>query len=72
MSAPAPRPHPTKAYDDGDDVDDMIARNPCAKFYAALEQCLLDTDRDFKKCQPQIKDLAACAKKTTQGGKKKA
>ena len=51
------------------DIDDMINANPCAKFYMQLEDCLVDSDRNWKICQPQVRALKECstnAKKKTK------
>jgi hypothetical protein len=37
-----------------------MRRNPCYISYKALEECLVETDRNFKQCQPQILALQAC------------
>jgi hypothetical protein len=37
---------------DGEDaVDGMIQRTGCEKQYRALENCIVETDRNFKACQ---------------------
>ena len=38
-------------------VDAMIAKNPCAVQYNALEECLVRTKRDWTKCQDMVKAL---------------
>eukprot|EP00617_Octactis_speculum_P020739 CAMPEP_0185758644 /NCGR_PEP_ID=MMETSP1174-20130828/17336_1 /TAXON_ID=35687 /ORGANISM="Dictyocha speculum, Strain CCMP1381" /LENGTH=74 /DNA_ID=CAMNT_0028438603 /DNA_START=13 /DNA_END=237 /DNA_ORIENTATION=- len=47
---------------EGDDIDDMVARNPCAVEYETLEECLGETDRNWTKCQTQVQALQDCAK----------
>jgi len=42
-------------------VDEMIAKNPCAAQYNALEECLVRTDRDWTKCQDVVKALQVCS-----------
>lgn len=43
------------------DIDEMISANPCAKFYMQLEDCLGETNRSWKICQPQVKALKECS-----------
>lgn len=42
------------------DVEEMIERNGCAKIYYKLEDCLVEFDRDWTKCQRQVKELKLC------------
>ena len=44
-----------------DPLDAAIRSSPCFAEYKALEECLVVTDRNFKKCQEQIKLLRACS-----------
>lgn len=53
--------HHAGSQSDFMDIDDMISANPCAKFYMRLEECLIDSDRDWKTCQPQVKELKSCS-----------
>ena len=66
-----PTPRKVKAEDHDDEVDkvdEAIKRNPCFEPIQAMEDCLLETDRNFAKCQPQIKELQECVKKHGPGG----
>lgn len=42
------------------DIDDMIERMGCSKDYYKLEDCLGEYDRDWTKCQAQVKQLRLC------------
>ena len=71
ISEMTPTPRKVKAEDDDDEVDkvdEAIKRNPCFEPIQAMEDCLLETDRNFAKCQPQIKELQECVKKHGPGG----
>lgn len=46
----------------GKDVDEMIATNPCHQVYFILENCIAENDRDWRKCQVEVKQLKACTK----------
>ena len=41
------------------DLDDIIAKNPCHMLYMALEECLVETNRNWKGCQLQVKIMYA-------------
>lgn len=36
------------------DIDELIEANPCSKYYMALEDCLVESNRSFKICQKQV------------------
>jgi hypothetical protein len=36
------------------DIDQLIEANPCSKLYMELEECLVDTNRSWSKCQQQV------------------
>lgn len=57
FTMPASNPHIRVK---GKDVDEMIDSNPCAQPYHLLEDCLADFDRDWRKCQKQVKALQQC------------
>jgi len=65
LIALSPSNRPPVAPDEEDEVDAAIKRNPCYSGIKALEDCLLRTDRNFMKCQKEIKDLQACNKKAS-------
>ena len=46
-----------------DEVEKAIKANPCYAEYKVLEDCLAETNRNFKACQPAIKALQACSQK---------
>jgi hypothetical protein len=54
----AQSPAPTNLHEgsksDIPDLDQMIEANPCSKVYLALEDCLVETDRSWQKCQQQV------------------
>ncbi|KAI9914442.1 hypothetical protein PsorP6_007583 [Peronosclerospora sorghi] len=47
-------------YDKDVDVDKLIERNHCHIDYYKLEDCLVHFDRDWRKCQEQVKKLKLC------------
>ena len=56
---------------EGIDLDDIIAKNPCHMLYMALEDCLVETNRNWKSCQVQVKQLKECSTQVAkQGGVK--
>lgn len=50
-----------KQDDEDSDIEVMINKSKCAKQYLLLEQCLGDNNRNFAKCQVQIKLLKQCS-----------
>ena len=39
------------------DLDEIIAKNPCNSAYAMLEDCLVETNRSWQKCQVHVRVL---------------
>jgi hypothetical protein len=37
------------------DIDQLIDANPCSKLYLELEDCLVETNRSWSKCQQQVR-----------------
>lgn len=56
-------PHPTIADSASDDITAIIARNPCSSQFKIFEDCLVRTDRNFKACQQEVKELRLCSEK---------
>ena len=50
------------------DLDDIIAKNPCHMLYMALEDCLVETNRNWKSCQLQVKQLKECSTQVAKQG----
>ena len=42
------------------DIEDMIEKSGCSSTYYELEECLGEHDRDWKKCQDEVKTLQRC------------
>ncbi|TDH67742.1 hypothetical protein CCR75_008201 [Bremia lactucae] len=42
------------------DVEKIIKRNRCHREYYNLEDCLADFNRDWRKCQDEVKKLKQC------------
>lgn len=47
---------------EGDEVVNQLG-NSCAKRYFELEDCLAEHNRDWKKCQKEVKALKECGKR---------
>ncbi|XP_074560298.1 uncharacterized protein LOC141816414 [Curcuma longa] len=56
-SAAGPPLHATDADDDDENVKQL---NECAVLYLSLQECLAETNRDWKSCQPYVQALKAC------------
>ena len=68
VEAMTPPPRKTLSDEEIDEVEEAISRNPCSAAIKAFEECLVETDRNFVECQPQIKAAAECARKNGPGG----
>lgn len=44
----------------GEDIEQMIDRHSCSDLYYRLEHCLGEHDRDWRKCQAEVKSLKSC------------
>jgi hypothetical protein len=42
------------------DVDDRIASSGCEKQYRTLEDCIIESDRDWRRCQTEVTVLRQC------------
>lgn len=52
------------------DVDELVQRSSCAKEYTALEECLADNNRDWRKCQSFVKAMKICNDQLASSQKK--
>lgn len=56
----------TERIQDEDDGDTALSQlGDCQDKYLALEACLIDHDRAWTKCQPQVQALRACQENKT-------
>jgi cytochrome c oxidase assembly factor 4 len=58
--------HLGSAGEDGDEVINQLGNN-CAQRYFELEECLAEYDRDWSKCQREVKALQECSKQEEKG-----
>eukprot|EP00285_Hemiselmis_virescens_P017123 CAMPEP_0173386784 /NCGR_PEP_ID=MMETSP1356-20130122/9375_1 /TAXON_ID=77927 ORGANISM="Hemiselmis virescens, Strain PCC157" /NCGR_SAMPLE_ID=MMETSP1356 /ASSEMBLY_ACC=CAM_ASM_000847 /LENGTH=74 /DNA_ID=CAMNT_0014343155 /DNA_START=192 /DNA_END=416 /DNA_ORIENTATION=- len=61
MSSAAAPPPP--ADDEEDVIDGVIRKSGCETAFRKFEDCMVDTDRDFRKCASFSKALAECMTK---------
>lgn len=52
--------HPAAAVEEEDPIIQQLG-DTCAQAYKNLEECLIEHDRDWKKCQSQVKALQLCS-----------
>jgi hypothetical protein len=45
------------------DIQEMIDKSKCADIYHKLEECLGENDREWRKCQIEVKLLKDCNSK---------
>lgn len=56
-----PAARPASVVDEEEDVVDVVVRNTgCEVSYRAMEDCIVETDRDFRKCAGVMKDFQQC------------
>ena len=59
----------TAVGDDGElDIDPMVDQQGCGRMYAALEECLGENDRDWRKCQREMNAFRSCYDSSKQRG----
>jgi hypothetical protein len=53
--------NPPAIIDEEEDViDGVIRRTGCEAAYRVMEDCMVETDRDFRACQASMKQFQAC------------
>lgn len=48
------------------DIDGIIEKSGCSVTYFALEECMGEHDRDWRKCQEAVKALRSCSQAQAQ------
>ncbi|CAN6355237.1 unnamed protein product [Urochloa humidicola] len=52
---------------DADEEDESVKQlNKCATVYLSLQDCLVESNRNWKACQAQVQALKACQAKRNQ------
>ncbi len=51
---------PDDIDEDEDVIDGVIRRTGCEAAYRVMEDCMVETDRDFRACQASMKAFQAC------------
>mmetsp|Transcript_17640 Transcript_17640/g.71271 ORF Transcript_17640/g.71271 Transcript_17640/m.71271 type:complete len:83 (-) Transcript_17640:225-473(-) len=65
--------HVLRGGSDGSfDIGDAIDSFPCRDVYLVLEECLGENDRDWTKCQLQVRELRDCHKNKTHDNDSKS
>ncbi|KAF6990143.1 hypothetical protein CFC21_007380 [Triticum aestivum] len=57
---PAVPPAPLHAMDADEDDESVKQLNECAALYLSLQDCLAESDRNWKACQAHVQALKAC------------
>ncbi|XP_037470201.1 uncharacterized protein LOC119343181 [Triticum dicoccoides] len=57
---PAVPPAPLHAMDADEDDESVKQLNECAALYLSLQDCLAESDRNWKACQADVQALKAC------------
>ncbi|XP_031501188.1 uncharacterized protein LOC116264886 [Nymphaea colorata] len=64
----SPPLHQTDADEDDENVKQL---KQCASLYLALQDCLVNSNRDWRSCQSEVQALKACHEKQMDKGKSK-
>ncbi|KAI4369599.1 hypothetical protein MLD38_018024 [Melastoma candidum] len=60
-SAAKPETPPVLHRSDADEDDDNVRQlQECSSLYLALQDCLVNSDRNWKSCQREVQALKAC------------
>ncbi|KAJ0979667.1 hypothetical protein J5N97_015141 [Dioscorea zingiberensis] len=67
-SSISPPPPPTVLHQSEVDEEDENVKqlNECSTIYLALQECLAQTNRNWKSCQPEVQALKACHKRRSE------
>ncbi|XP_004229473.1 uncharacterized protein [Solanum lycopersicum] len=56
-----PPMRPTVHQDDADEEDETVKQlNECSSVYLSLQDCLINSNRNWKSCQKEVQALKAC------------
>ncbi|XP_020087611.1 putative uncharacterized protein DDB_G0290521 [Ananas comosus] len=59
--SPSPTPSPTLHQTDADEEDENVKQlKECSSIYLSLQECLAETNRNWKACQREVQALKAC------------
>ncbi|KAL7251954.1 hypothetical protein ACSBR1_013750 [Camellia fascicularis] len=59
--SPPPPPPPPLHQSDADEDDETVKQlKECSSFYLSLQDCLVNTNRNWKSCQMEVQALKAC------------
>ncbi|KAE9453191.1 hypothetical protein C3L33_14904, partial [Rhododendron williamsianum] len=68
-SPPSAQPPPHQS--DADEEDDSVKQlNECSSVYLSLQDCLVNTNRNWKSCQKEVQALKACNEKRNNDKRK--
>uniref|UniRef100_A0A1J3E3B0 Cytochrome c oxidase assembly factor 4-like protein, mitochondrial n=1 Tax=Noccaea caerulescens TaxID=107243 RepID=A0A1J3E3B0_NOCCA len=59
-------PPPNHQMDADDDDENVKQLKECSSLYLSLQDCLVDTNRDWKSCQKHVQSLKACQENRTK------
>ncbi|PWA80269.1 hypothetical protein CTI12_AA198320 [Artemisia annua] len=68
-----PPPPSSVHQDDADEEDESVKQlQQCSFLYLSLQDCLVNSNRNWKACQKEVQDLKACNERRQQNAKKQA
>ncbi|CAN1854166.1 hypothetical protein LINPERHAP1_LOCUS41251 [Linum perenne] len=57
---PSPPPPPLHQSDADEEDESVKQLRECSSIYLSLQDCLVNTDRNWKACQKEVQALKAC------------
>ncbi|KAK9086643.1 hypothetical protein Syun_029037 [Stephania yunnanensis] len=70
LQSPSDPPKPLHE-DDADEEDDNVKQlNECSSLYLSLQDCLINSNRNWKSCQKEVQALKACNDRRNKEKKK--
>ncbi|KAG2333706.1 hypothetical protein Bca52824_004886 [Brassica carinata] len=61
-----PSPQPNHQMDADDDDENVKQLKECSSLYLSLQDCLVESNRDWKSCQKHVQALKACHERKTK------
>ncbi|PKI68807.1 uncharacterized protein LOC116187478 [Punica granatum] len=64
-----PEPSASLHRDDADDDDESVKQlQQCSSLYLSLQECLVNSNRNWKSCQKEVQALKTCNERRKNGG----
>ncbi|KAI9196282.1 hypothetical protein LWI28_022577 [Acer negundo] len=71
LVSPPPLPPPMHQDDADDDDENVKQLQECSSIYLSLQDCLVNTNRNWKSCQKEVQALKECHQRKKKNDKGK-